>query len=59
MTTAATVEGVTMRFRDHTALADVSTEIQAGTVTGLLGRNGAGKTMLMQLLAGHWLPTSP
>jgi len=58
VTAAATVEGVTMRFRGHTALTDVSTEIQAGTITGLLGRNGAGKTTLMQLLTGHRVPTS-
>lgn len=58
MTAAATLEGVTMRFRGHTALTDVSTEIQADTITGLLGRNGAGKTTLMQLLTGHRVPTS-
>ena len=58
MTAAATLEGVTMRFRGHTALADVTTEVQADTITGLLGRNGAGKTTLMQLLTGHRVPTT-
>ncbi|WP_299959802.1 ABC transporter ATP-binding protein [uncultured Modestobacter sp.] len=58
MTAAAELEGVTMRFRGHTALTDVSTEIQADTITGLLGRNGAGKTTLMQVLTGHRVPTS-
>ena len=41
MTVAATLEGVTMRFRGHTALTDVSTSLLADTITGLLGRNGA------------------
>jgi ABC-2 type transport system ATP-binding protein len=58
MTAAATLDGVTMRFRGHTALDDVSTAIQADTITGLLGRNGAGKTTMMQLLTGHRVPTS-
>ena len=58
MTAAATLEGVTMRFRGHTALTDVSTSLQADTITGLLGRNGAGKTTLMQLLTGHRVPTA-
>jgi ABC-2 type transport system ATP-binding protein len=58
VTAAAGFESVTMRFRGHTALTDVTTEIQADTITGLLGRNGAGKTTMMQLLTGHRLPTS-
>ncbi|GAA4741514.1 ABC transporter ATP-binding protein [Modestobacter marinus] len=58
MTAAATLEGVTMRFRGHTALTDVSTSVRADTITGLLGRNGAGKTTLMQLLTGHRVPTA-
>ena len=58
MTAAATLDGVTMRFRGHTALDEVSTTIEADTITGLLGRNGAGKTTLMQLLTGHRVPTS-
>src|ERR1700709_1664625 len=56
--TAAVVDAVTMRFRGHTALTDVTASIQADTITGLLGRNGAGKTTMMQLLTGHRVPTS-
>ena len=58
MTAAATFESVTMRFRGHTALTDVTTAFEADTITGLLGRNGAGKTTMMQLLTGHRVPTS-
>lgn len=36
----------------HTALKDVSFEVPAGEVTGLLGLNGAGKTTIMKLICG-------
>jgi ABC-2 type transport system ATP-binding protein len=54
---AATLRGVSMRFRDQLALDDVSAVIEQDTITGLLGRNGAGKTTLLQLLTGHRVPT--
>ena len=57
-TPAAVLREVTMRYREHTALSEVSTVIERDAITGLLGRNGAGKTTLMQLLTGHRVPTS-
>jgi ABC-2 type transport system ATP-binding protein len=39
------------------ALSEVSLEIRAGVVTGLVGPDGAGKTTLMRILAGLLLPT--
>lgn len=36
----------------HTAVKDLSFEIPAGEVTGLLGLNGAGKTTIMKLICG-------
>ncbi|MDO5701570.1 MAG: ABC transporter ATP-binding protein [Bowdeniella nasicola] len=38
-------------------LADVSFDLPAGTVTGLFGRNGVGKTTLMYLAAGLARPS--
>ncbi len=58
MSAAATVTDVTVRFREHTALAGVTAAFATDAITGLLGRNGAGKTTLMQLLTGHRVPTS-
>jgi ABC-2 type transport system ATP-binding protein len=57
MTAVATVQDVTMRFREHTALDGVTASFEENSITGLLGRNGAGKTTLMQLLTGHRVPT--
>jgi ABC-2 type transport system ATP-binding protein len=57
MTPAIEVTGLTRRYRDHVALDDVDLTIQAGTITGLLGRNGAGKTTLLRVLAGQEFPS--
>ncbi len=43
---------LTKRYKDHTALNDVSLSVAPGTVLGLLGRNGAGKSTLMECLLG-------
>ena len=50
------IRHVTKRYRDKTAVADVSLTLTAG-VWGLLGANGAGKTTLMRMLAGILRPT--
>jgi ABC-2 type transport system ATP-binding protein len=58
MTRAIEVTGLTRRYRDHVALDDVHLTIEAGTITGLLGRNGAGKTTLLRVLAGQEFPSA-
>ena len=58
MTPAITITGLTRRYRDQFALDDVSLDLEAGSITGLLGRNGAGKTTLLRILAGQEFPST-
>lgn len=49
---AVSVEGVWKFYGDFPALRDVSFEIAPGECLALLGRNGAGKTTMLRILAG-------
>ncbi|HTC70177.1 MAG TPA: ABC transporter ATP-binding protein [Acidothermaceae bacterium] len=53
MTPVVQVEHVTRRYRGNLALDDVSFAVEGGTITGLLGRNGAGKTTVMRVIAAQ------
>jgi ABC-2 type transport system ATP-binding protein len=51
------VDDAMMKFDDVTALADVSLDVRPGTITGLVGPSGAGKTTFVRLLTGALKPT--
>ncbi|MDT2756158.1 ABC transporter ATP-binding protein [Enterococcus asini] len=44
------VEHLEKSFGDYKAVADLSFEIQAGSIMGLIGQNGAGKTTTFRLI---------
>ena len=52
------VEHLTKRYRQATAVDDLSFSIPRGRITGFLGPNGAGKTTTLRVLLGLVLPTS-
>ncbi|HET6763809.1 MAG TPA: ABC transporter ATP-binding protein [Longimicrobiaceae bacterium] len=47
---------VAVRFGRLQALASVSLDVPRGSITGLIGRNGAGKSTSIRMLAGLLLP---
>ena len=52
------VRGLTKRYGSVAAVEDLSFEVHAGTVVGFLGRNGAGKSTTLKMLAGLSAATS-
>jgi ABC-2 type transport system ATP-binding protein len=58
MTAAIRAEGLRKRFGAVQALAGVDLEVPAGTVLGVLGRNGAGKSTTVRVLTTLLRPDS-
>lgn len=52
------LKNVSKRLNDVTVLEDISLTLESGTIYGLKGKNGCGKTMLMRMMAGLIYPTS-
>lgn len=53
-----TVNKLTKRFDNFTAVDQISFEVTKGEIFGFLGANGAGKTTAMRMLCGLSMPTS-
>lgn len=49
---ALSISGVSKRFRGLRALEDVSIEVPAGEIRGIVGPNGSGKTTLLNVISG-------
>lgn len=58
MTNAIEIDSVTRHFGRVHALDGVSFAVPQHSIVGLLGRNGAGKTTVMSIMAGQDRPTS-
>ena len=52
------MEHVTKMYGSRTALRDISFRIRKNETVGLLGRNGAGKTTMLNLMTGYFPPTA-
>jgi len=58
MNEALVTRGLVKRYGRHAALDGFSLSVLRGSVTGLVGRNGAGKTTWMMTVAGFVRPNS-
>lgn len=52
------VKDLFLKIKNETILSDINLHIEKGKITGLVGRNGCGKTMLMKCITGFVKPTS-
>jgi len=57
-TPVLSVAGVTKCFGGLVAVSDLSFDVQAGEIVGVMGPNGAGKTTLLSIIAGEYKPDS-
>jgi ABC-2 type transport system ATP-binding protein len=54
---AVTIAGASKRFGDEVALSDVTISVREGSILGIIGPSGAGKTTLVRLMTGALAPT--
>ncbi len=52
MKTIIEVKNAVKRFKETTALNDVSVSFEKGKIHGIIGRNGSGKTVLLKCICG-------
>jgi ABC-2 type transport system ATP-binding protein len=57
MESIISVEGVTKKFKEVTAVNNISFTVKAGEIFGFLGPNGAGKSTTIKMLTTLLLPT--
>ncbi|OZD02394.1 metal ABC transporter ATP-binding protein [Rhodococcus sp. 06-235-1A] len=55
---SVTVQSLSVRYRNTTALHNVSAHFEPGSLTTLVGHNGSGKSTLLQVLAGIVEPST-
>ncbi|UCD95691.1 MAG: ABC transporter ATP-binding protein [Candidatus Zixiibacteriota bacterium] len=55
---AVTIDNLTKKFGNFTAVNGISLTVETGQIFGFLGANGAGKTTAIRMLCGLLLPTS-
>lgn len=52
------VDSIELEFNSRKILSDIYLKCETGKITGLLGRNGEGKTCLMNIITGSLEPQS-
>lgn len=58
MSEIVNVENVTKYFKQEKVLDDVNMNLETGHIYGIVGKNGAGKTVLFKIIAGFIKPSS-
>lgn len=51
------LKNIVKEFNHNVVLKDINLKFNSGTIYGLIGRNGSGKTVLLKILCGFYKPT--
>ena len=51
------INNLSLKINKDVILSDINLHVKKGKITGLVGRNGCGKTMLMKCITGFVKPT--
>ena len=51
------INNLSLKIKDDIILSNINLHIRKGEITGLIGRNGCGKTMLIKCITGFVNPT--
>lgn len=52
------INGVSKRFKDRVILEDVNMVLEPNHIYGFIGPNGSGKTLLLKMICGFYIPTT-
>lgn len=52
------IKNLTKKFKNNNILTDINLEFESGSIYGIIGRNGSGKTVLLKMICGFYNPTS-
>ena len=52
------VKNLTKKFKKVTVLNNINITFKSGTIYGLIGRNGSGKSVFLKTLCAFYIPTS-
>ena len=52
------IQNLTKVFQEQTVLQNINATFDAGLIHGVIGKNGAGKTVLLRLLCGLMHPSN-
>lgn len=52
------IKKITKNFKDRQVLKNINLTINEGTIVGIIGRNGSGKTVLLKIISGLYFKTT-